>query len=148
MLSNIFTKAITLKLICTALSFKSMKQTLTVHLQLSLSTPHHTVHMWNSHPVQKCTMSGSIPSVYYWYAIRIICEPTKVWRIVMFLKGLRLHLFDQKFSQDTNIMKWLQLKIFFYIYFKWYMYSCDGKAEFPAAITSVFSVTWYFRNHS
>ncbi len=26
------------------------------------------------------------------------------------------------------------------------MYSCDGKAEFLAAITPVFSVTWSFRN--
>ncbi len=26
------------------------------------------------------------------------------------------------------------------------MYSCDGKAEFSAAITPVFSGTWSFRN--
>ncbi len=34
------------------------------------------------------------------------------------------------------------------MYFKSKMYSCDGKAEFSAAITPVFSVTWSFRNHS
>ncbi len=28
------------------------------------------------------------------------------------------------------------------------IYSCDGKAEFSAAITPVISVTWSFRNHS
>ncbi len=28
------------------------------------------------------------------------------------------------------------------------VYSCDGKVEFSAAITPVFSVTWSFRNHS
>ncbi len=28
------------------------------------------------------------------------------------------------------------------------MYSYDGKAQFSAAITPVFSVTWYFRNQS
>ncbi len=28
------------------------------------------------------------------------------------------------------------------------IYSCDGKAEFSAAITPVFSVTWSFRKHS
>jgi len=27
------------------------------------------------------------------------------------------------------------------------IYSCDGKAEFSAAITPVFSVTWSFRKH-
>ncbi len=28
------------------------------------------------------------------------------------------------------------------------IYSCDGKSEFTAAITPVFSVTWSFRKHS
>ncbi len=28
------------------------------------------------------------------------------------------------------------------------MYSCDGKAEYSAVITSVFSATWSFKNHS
>ncbi len=27
------------------------------------------------------------------------------------------------------------------------MYSCDAKAEFSAAITLVFSITWLFRNN-
>ncbi len=34
------------------------------------------------------------------------------------------------------------------IYFKSVIYSCDGKAEFSAVVTPIFSVTWSFRNHS
>ncbi len=62
-----------------------------------------------------------------------------------------LHLFYQKYSKHSNIVKYYYL--FEYI---WSVYfnivenvicSCDGKAEF-SFITPVFSVTWSFRNHS
>ncbi len=36
----------------------------------------------------------------------------------------------------------------YFIIFQNVIYSFDGKAEFSAAITPVFSVTWSFRNHS
>ncbi len=50
----------------------------------------------------------------------------------------------------SNIMKYhYNLKQLFsiLIYFK-AIYDCDGKGEFSAVITPVFSVTWSFRNHS
>ncbi len=46
---------------------------------------------------------------------------------------LILHLFDQKWIKFSALKKVL--------------YSCDGKAEFSAAVT-VFSVTWSFRNYT
>ncbi len=33
-------------------------------------------------------------------------------------------------------------------YYNFCIHSCDGKAEFSATITPVFSVTWLFWNHS
>ncbi len=42
-----------------------------------------------------------------------------------------------------------QFKIIIYFNIFWnVIYFCDGKAEFSAVITPVFSVTWSFRNRS
>ncbi len=57
----------------------------------------------------------------------------------------RLHLFDQKYCEIV-----LQFKMtgFYFIMFWNVIYLWPGKAEFSAAITPVFSVTWFLRNHS
>ncbi len=49
-----------------------------------------------------------------------------------------LHLVDQKCSKNSKTLKNLQKVI----------YSHDGKAEFSAAITPAFNVTWSLRKHS
>ncbi len=43
---------------------------------------------------------------------------------------------------------YLKLQLFIWIYVKNVIHCGDGKAEFLAAITPIFSVTWTFRNHS
>ncbi len=55
----------------------------------------------------------------------------------------RLHLSDQKHSKTAICSILLQFKItdFYFNIFQNVIYSCDGKAEFSAAITPVFSVT-------
>ncbi len=59
-----------------------------------------------------------------------------------------MNLFDLNYSKTVifwniiTIQNYSSILIYFYV-----IYSCDGKAEFLAAITSV-SVTWSFRNHS
>ncbi len=60
-------------------------------------------------------------------------------------------LFDQKYSKTVIMWKYYYNLRYFFFLFKYILsvnYSCDGKAEFSAAITPVFSVTWSFRNHS
>ncbi len=59
----------------------------------------------------------------------------------------KLRLFDQKYIKNSNIVKnyyncFLAYDILNCNSFLWY------KAEFLAAITPVFSVTWSFGNHS
>ncbi len=57
----------------------------------------------------------------------------------------------KKICKNSSIVKYhYNIKWLFSIsiYFKISVYSCDDKAEFSAAITPVFSVTWCFRNHS
>ncbi len=53
-----------------------------------------------------------------------------------------------KYSK-TNVVNYYNLKYLFsiLIYFKM-IYSGDIKAEFSAVITTVISVTWFFRNQS
>ncbi len=42
----------------------------------------------------------------------------------------------------------VEITVFYFNIFLNVIYSCDGKAEFSAVITPVFSVTWSFRYHS
>ncbi len=51
----------------------------------------------------------------------------------------RLHLFNRKYSENSNIVKYYYyLKKHFLLHvFKNVIYSYDGKAEFSAAITPV-----------
>ncbi len=54
-------------------------------------------------------------------------------------------------NANSNIVKLLQFNItmfFIVLIFVMVIYSCDGKTEFSASITPVFSVTWAFKNHS
>ncbi len=55
----------------------------------------------------------------------------------LFISSRRLHLFEQKYSKNSNIMNELLLQ------FNKLMQSCIF-----SIITPVFSVTWSFRNHS
>ncbi len=50
----------------------------------------------------------------------------------------RLCEFDQTYSKNRNIVKYYY-NLFYFDAFKMYIYSYDGKAEFSAAITLVFS---------
>ncbi len=60
----------------------------------------------------------------------------------------KIHLLDQKYSKNCEIL--LHFKIFFYVniqYFKIYFFPLMLIWIF-SIITPVFSVTWFFRNHS
>ncbi len=56
------------------------------------------------------------------------------------------------YSHQRLLLKWnmneMITMVFYLNIFYNVVYFCDGKAEFSAAITPVFSVTWSFRNHS
>jgi len=69
------------------------------------------------------------------------------WRTVCFKKSLctpRLHLFEEKYSKTVILRIYLNICMLCINV----IYSCDGIAEFSAAISPVFSVTRSLRNHS
>ncbi len=47
-----------------------------------------------------------------------------------------------------TVILWNIITVFYSSIFSNIIYSCDGKAEFSAAVTAVFSITWSFRNHT
>ncbi len=55
-------------------------------------------------------------------------------------------LFGQKYSKTVIVWNIIAIKNNWFVFYYTVMESCDGNAEFSAAITPVFNVT-SFRNH-
>ncbi len=83
-----------------------------------------------------------------WTAVHLII-------VCSFLKDISyahqgcIYLIENTVKQfNCEILLQFKISVFYFNIFENIIYSCVGKAEFSAAITSAFSVTWSFRNPS
>ncbi len=100
-------------------------------------------------PFFTLTPSSSVEKRREWFSYqRAWLEPLQQTKHCVntwiLLGSLRLHLFDKKYSKNSNIVKYYYNLIVQYFHIE---NSCDQSWIF-SIITPVFSVTWSFRNHS
>ncbi len=115
---------------------------------------HGTILAWHEIHLKKKYIYIYIYTYIHLYKIPFKCLESLRFFYVFLKKSLMFTKaafiwYSKKYSKKyfEIVLQFKRTVFYLNTFFNW-IYFCDGKAEFSAAITSVFSVTWSFRNSS